>query len=79
METRNRAIRKEAGGCFVVVVGKKASATGGIYVGHNEDNAGSLCMPHYYVPEGSHVLGELISFEEGAARIPQVEKTYGYF
>ena len=79
METRNQAIRKEAGGCFVVVVGKKASATGGIYVGHNEDNAGSLCMPHYYVPEGSHVLGELISFEEGAARIPQVEKTYGYF
>ena len=79
MKTRDEELRKETGGCFVIVVGKKASATGDVCIGHNEDNTGPLCMPHYYVPEGQHVMGELISFEEGAARIPQVEKTFGYF
>ena len=65
--------------CFTVVVGKNASATGEILVGHNEDNDRRILMSQYWVPAATHKKGELITYEPTAAKIPQVEKTLGYW
>lgn len=65
--------------CFTVVVGKNASATGEILVGHNEDNDRRILMSQYWVLAATHKKGELITYEPTAAKIPQVEKTLGYW
>lgn len=44
--------------CFTVIVGKGASATGEIMVGHNEDNDGRIMSNQYYVPAAKHKKGE---------------------
>ena len=36
--------------CTTFVVGRKASATGRVIVGHNEDDKGELSVRHGYVP-----------------------------
>jgi dipeptidase len=64
--------------CSTVVVGKKASPTGRVILGHNEDNSGPLVMVRYVVPHGKHGPGEILTFEEGRAPIPQVEETAGF-
>jgi len=61
--------------CSSIIVGKNASATGEVLFGHNEDNGGRLVMPVYVVPRMRHGPGTMITFEEGRARIPQVEET----
>ena len=66
-------------GCSTVIVGKDASATGNILVGHNEDNGGRILTAQHWVPAATHKAGEMIKFEEAAASIPQVEKTFGFF
>lgn len=68
-----------ASACSTVIVGKDVSATGNILVGHNEDNGGRILTAQYWVPAATHKAGEKIKFEEAAAAIPQVEKTYGFF
>ena len=68
-----------ASACSTVIVGKDVSATGNILVGHNEDNGGRILTAQYWVPAATHKKGEMIKFEEAAASIPQVEKTYGFF
>lgn len=65
--------------CFTVVVGKDASATGEILIGHNEDNDRRILMSQYWVPAATHKKGEMITYEPTAAKIPQVEKTLGYW
>lgn len=66
-------------GCFVIVAGRNASATGRVALGHNEDNRGDLVMRHHYIPPSKGQGGRLLSFEPGAAKIPQVDETYGFF
>ena len=39
-----------ADACTTFVVGRKASATGRVIVGHNEDDKGELSVRHGYVP-----------------------------
>lgn len=65
--------------CFTVVVGKNASATGEIMVGHNEDNDGRIMSNQYYVPAAKHKKGEKLVFEAAAAKIPQVPETHGFW
>ena len=65
--------------CFTVVVGKDASSTGEILVGHNEDNDRRIITNQYWVPAATHKAGEMIEFEASAAKIPQVEKTFGFW
>jgi dipeptidase len=69
----------DAMACSTVIVGKNASATGNIIVGHNEDNGGRILTAQYWVPPATHKPGEMVKFEEAAASIPQVEKTYGFW
>lgn len=65
--------------CFTVIVGKNLSKTDEIMVGHNEDNENRIMSNQYYVPPMTHKKGELLTFEASAAKIPQVEKTNGYW
>lgn len=73
------AITLDASACSTVIVGKDVSATGHILIGHNEDNGGRILTAQYWVPAATHQKGEMIQFEEAAAKIPQVEKTYGFY
>ncbi|MCG5030097.1 C69 family dipeptidase [Mesosutterella sp. OilRF-GAM-744-9] len=73
------AFSLQALACSTVIVGKAASATGNILVGHNEDNGGRIFNPQYYVPPAAHKAGEMITFEPAAAKIPQVAKTLGFY
>ncbi len=65
--------------CFTVIVGKDVSANGNIMVGHNEDNGQRIMSNQYWVPAATHKAGELIEYEPTAAKIPQVEKTNGFW
>lgn len=65
--------------CFTVVVGKDASATGQILLGHNEDNDLRIITNQYWVPAADHKKGEMLKFEDKAAAIPQVEHTLGFW
>ena len=68
-----------ASACTTMIVGKGVSKTGNIIVGHNEDNGGRILTAQYWVPAATHKKGEMIKFEEAAAEIPQVEKTFGFY
>ena len=65
--------------CFTVIVGKDASATGEIIIGHNEDNDRRIITNQYWVPAADHKADEMIEFEPAAAKIPQVAHTYGFW
>lgn len=65
--------------CFTVVVGKDASATGQVLLGHNEDNDLRIITNQYWVPAAEHKKGEMLKFEDKAAPIPQVEHTLGFW
>lgn len=49
-------------GCSTIVVGKKASPTGRVLLGHNEDNEGRLIMVRHLVPARKHAPGGEITF-----------------
>ena len=68
-----------ASACTTMIVGKDVSQTGNIIVGHNEDNGGRIMTGQYWVPAATHKAGETVKFEEAAAEIPQVEKTFGFY
>jgi len=68
----------QAPGCSTVVVGKRASLTGEVLLGHNEDNEGRLVVACYRMPRLKHVPGEMIIAEEGKAKIPQVAETAAF-
>lgn len=65
--------------CSAVIVGKKASATGEILFGHNEDDSGNNVMVQYRVPRATHAPDEFITFEPECAKIPQVPETWAYY
>lgn len=68
-----------ANACFSIIVGKDASTTGEILLGHNEDNDRRIVMAQYFVPRMTHKKGALITMEPKAAKIPQVPETYAYY
>ncbi|MCQ2389921.1 MAG: gamma-glutamyl-gamma-aminobutyrate hydrolase family protein [Kiritimatiellae bacterium] len=65
--------------CTVIIVGKKASTTGRVIVGHNEDDRGPYVMRHGRVPAREWPAGSVLPAEKGLAAIPQVPHTLGFF
>ncbi len=67
------------GGCSTVVIGKAASATGRVLVGHNEDDDISLVQVHS-VPRKRHEPGETVSFgDRPDVKIPQAPETLAFY
>lgn len=64
--------------CSTLIVGKSASTTGRVIVGHNEDDITRTVVSRYRVPRLNHRPGEVIRLEAGKAQIPQVEETWSY-
>ena len=64
--------------CSAIIVGKKASTTGLVLFGHNEDDSGYNVMVQHKVPRATHKPGELLTFEPECAKIPQVPETWSY-
>ncbi|MBO5643408.1 MAG: C69 family dipeptidase [Kiritimatiellae bacterium] len=65
--------------CTAVVVGKKASATGSVIVGHNTDLGGRFVMRYSLVPARVHEKGALMVQEPDAAKIPELERSYSFY
>ena len=65
--------------CTAVLVGKKASTTGRVILGHNEDNGGRIAVRYGYVPARDWPAGSVMPSEKGLAVIPQVPHTLGFF
>ena len=65
--------------CMTIVVGRKASSTGHVILGHNEDDTGRFLVRHGYVPPAAHDASERLPCEEGRAAIPQIERTCGFY
>jgi dipeptidase len=61
--------------CFMVMVGKKASADGSVLIAHNNDLRGNNAARIEKFPRQKHEAGEVIRFSSGL-EIPQVEETY---
>ena len=45
--------------CTTVIVGRLASTTGRVILGHNEDSGGRCMHQQFWVPGGSHSAGEI--------------------
>jgi dipeptidase len=61
--------------CTSVVVGRKASASGAVLFGHNEDDFGDRVVNAWKVPRIRHSPEETVRFR-GGAEIPQVAETW---
>ena len=68
-----------ASACTAVLVGKKASSTGRVILGHNEDNGGKVAIRYGYVPARDWPDGSAMPAERGLAAIPQAKYTLGFF
>lgn len=65
--------------CTTVIVGRLASTTGRVILGHNEDSGGRCMHQQFWVPGGSHSAGEFVEGEPGRARVPQAPVTLGTY
>lgn len=65
--------------CSTIIVGKTASESGRVIVGHNEDDEGELSIRYGIVPAREHGADERLPAEPGCARIPQVPRTEAFF
>jgi len=63
--------------CYTIAVGKDASKTGTVLIGHNEDDWGDLVVNFYKVSPHDYAKGEKITLLNGS-KIPQVTHTLGY-
>jgi dipeptidase len=63
--------------CYTIAVGKNATASHTVLVGHNEDDWGDLIVNIYKVPPADHKAGEQITLLNGT-KIPQVKHTNGF-
>lgn len=64
--------------CSTIIVGKDASATGFVMVGHNEDDGGNQIVNLYKSSSRDNRKGELRRFKEGAAE-PEISHSYSFF
>ena len=64
--------------CSTVIIGKNASATGKVLMGHNEDDTDAIVQLHV-VPRVKYKPGDVITFADGKAVIPQPEESYAYY
>jgi len=66
-----------SGGCFSVVVGRKASSDGSVLFGHNEDNGPDFPAALLLVPRRYHPAGTYLTLP-GGGRIEQAPVTLSY-
>lgn len=69
------AVPSEA--CFSIVVGRDASADGGVLVAHNEDDYPPQVVHHHKVPRRTYGPGEKVVLRNGGV-LEQVEQTWAY-
>lgn len=74
-EIMNKIMKSD--NCSTIIVGKNASKTGHVLVAHNEDDTDCIAQVHV-VPRVKHKEGDVITFRDGSAVIPEVEETYAY-
>ena len=65
--------------CMTLIAGRKATRTGRVLVGHNEDDYAFTSVRHGYVPHAFWEEGSVVPCENGCTEIPQVSETYGYY
>ena len=65
--------------CTTVIVGKAASKTGRVIVGHNEDAGGRTLHQQFFYPAAEHAPGEMLTAEPGCALVAQAPKTLGVY
>ena len=65
--------------CTAIVVGKKASATGCVIVGHNTDLGGKFKMQYSLVPARDYAKGDLMVQEPDTAKIPEIGHAYSFY
>ena len=63
------------GGCFSIVVGKKASTDGYVLMAHNEDDGAPQIVNHHKIPRQRHAPGEKVPLRNGG-KIDEVEETW---
>lgn len=63
--------------CSTIIVGKNASKTGRVILAHGEDDMNCITQVHK-VPRMEHKEGEVLTFDDGTAVVPQVPVTWGY-
>ena len=68
----------DRGDCSTLIVGKNATVTGKVIIGHNEDDEDCIVQVHH-VPRFKHKPGSVITFPDAKGVIPQVEETYAYY
>jgi dipeptidase len=64
--------------CSTIIVGKEASATGFVMVGHNEDNDGNHIVNLYKAGSQDIPKGSIVKLKDGAAE-PNTTHTYSFF
>ncbi len=66
--------------CFTILIGKKASADGSVFIAHNEDDLNDHNFVDLHkVPRIKHKANEKQLFLNNTDSISEVEETYGYF
>ena len=63
--------------CSTIIVGKDASKTGSVLIGHNEDDGGTQLINYLKADSEDHDGNSLMSLRNGA-EIKQVSHTFGY-
>lgn len=64
--------------CSTIIIGKNASKTGRVILGHQEDDVDSFAQLRL-VPRMKHKEGEVLVFDDADAVIPQVPETWAYY
>jgi len=67
----------QAWGCFSIVVGKDASATGYVIMAHNEDDSPPVVVNHHKMHRQQYQYGEMVELRNGG-RLEQVIQTWSY-
>ena len=63
--------------CSTILVGRNATTTGYVLMGHGEDDMNCISQVHK-VPRMKHAEGEVLTFADGDAVVPQVPQTWAY-
>ena len=65
--------------CTAVLVGKDASTTGRVILGHNEDDDPSLIVRHGYVPPRDWPADASLVDHPDCAKVPRGGRSFGFF
>ena len=63
--------------CSTIIVGKDASKTGSVLIGHNEDDGGTQLINYLKTDPQDHAVNSMVFLKNGA-EVNQVSHTFGY-